>query len=66
MKCKSGKCHMLDMGKCKSRPTWNYNLRERGSNKETCIYSEESDLGRVIHDTLSLDENIKTIFGRKY
>ena len=56
------KCHVLEIGKSKNRPSWNYKLGEETIRKS----NEEKDLGVVIQDTLSPERHINGIFGATY
>ena len=62
MEFNTKKCHVLEVGKSKKRPTWTYEL-----GKETITKSkEEKDLGVTIQDTLSPEKHIDRIFGNTY
>ena len=56
------KCHVLEMGKSKRRPTWDYKLGDNLITKS----KEEKDLGVIIQDTLSPERHINGIFGSTY
>ncbi len=56
------KCHVLEMGESKMRPTWIYKLGNDVITKQR----EENDLGVVVQDDLSPEKHISTIFGNAY
>ena len=47
------KCHVMEPGKSKRRPKWNYKMRQ----EEILKTKEEKDLGVVIQDTLSTERH---------
>ena len=56
------KCHVMEMGKSKRRPTFDYKM-----GRETILKSrEERDLGIVVQDTLSPEKHINGIFASTY
>ena len=56
------KCHVMEMGKSKRRPTFDYKM-----GRETIVKSrEERDLGVVVQDTLSPEKHINGIFASTY
>ena len=56
------KCHVMEMGKSKRRPSWEYKM-----GGVTILKSkEEKDLGVMIQDTLSPEKHINRIFGATY
>ena len=48
------KCHILEIGRSKKRPTWNYTMGDKVMEKR----KEEKDLGVIIQDTLSPTRHI--------
>ena len=56
------KCHTMEMGKSKRRPTWEYKMGGVNILKS----NEEKDLGVMIQDTLSPEKHINNIFGSTY
>ena len=56
------KCHVMEMGKGKRRPVWDYKMGQ-----DTIMKSnKEKDLGVVVQDTLSPERHINGIFGSAY
>ncbi len=56
------KCHVMEMGKSKRRPTFDYKM-----GRETIVKRrEERDLGVVVQDTLSPEKHINGIFASTY
>ena len=56
------KCHVLEMGKGKRRPSWTYKMGEAVIAKRR----EEKDLGVLIQDNLQSEKQIKQIFDSMY
>ena len=56
------KCHAMEIGKSKKRPSWNYKMGGETVTKS----KEEKDLGVIIQDTLSPERHINNIFGSTY
>ena len=56
------KCHVMEIGKSKRRPIWEYKLGEEVIKKS----KEEKDLGVIIQDTLSPERHINNIFNNTY
>lgn len=56
------KCHVLNFGKSKRRPMWNYTMGDIPLNKA----KEEKDLGVIIQETLGPERHISKIFGTTY
>ena len=56
------KCHVMELGKSKRRPKWNYKMGQQ----EILKTKEEKDLGVVIQDILSPEQHINQIFGSTY
>ena len=48
------KCHLMEMGKSKTRPTWEYKMGEEVIMKSR----EEMDLGVIVHDSLTPERHI--------
>ena len=62
MEFNTRKCHVLEMGKSKNRPTRTYRI-----GRETITKSaDEKDLGVTIQDSLSPEKHINRIFGNTY
>ena len=53
------KCHVMEIGKSKRRPKWNYKVGQ----EEIPKTKEEKDLGVVIQDTLNPEQHINKLFG---
>ena len=56
------KCHVMEMGKSKRRPVWDYKMGQEPISKS----KKEKDLGVFIQDTLSPGRHISGIFGSAY
>ena len=56
------KCHVVEFGKSKKRPSWIYRMGTEPVLKS----KDEKDLGVVIQDTLSPERHINGIFGSTY
>ena len=56
------KCHTMEMGRSKKRPTWEYKMGGVNILKS----KEERDLGVMIQDTLSPEKHINGIFRSTY
>ena len=56
------KCHVMEIGKSKRRPRWDYKMEEVVIKKS----NEEKDLGVIIQDTLSPERHISNIFNNTY
>ena len=56
------KCHVMEIGKSKRRPIWDYKLGEDIIMKS----KEEKDLGVTMQDTLSPERHISGIFNSTY
>ncbi len=56
------KCHVMEMGRSKRRPSWEYKMGGITIPKS----KEEKDLGVIIQDTLSPEKHINGIFGSTY
>ena len=56
------KCHVMELGKSKRRPEWEYKMGEEVIMKSR----KEKDLGVVIQDTLTPEQHISEIFGKTY
>ena len=53
------KCHLMEMGKSKTRPTWEYKMGEEVIMKSR----EEKDLGVIVQDSLTPERHINGICG---
>ena len=53
------KCHVMELGKSKRKPKWNYKMGQ----EEILKTKEEKDLGVVIQDTVSPECHINQLFG---
>lgn len=62
MEFNARKCHVMEMGKSKGRPSGNYKLGEGILQKVT----EEKDLGVVMEDSLSPEKHVNRITGATY
>ncbi|MPC64514.1 hypothetical protein E2C01_058631 [Portunus trituberculatus] len=56
------KCHIMELGKIKRRPIWNYLMGE----EQIMNTKEEKDLGVIIQENLSLYKHISKISGLSY
>ena len=62
MEFNTRKCHLLEMGTSRKRPTWIYKM----GNDIISRVNEEKDLGILIQDNLSPEKHIDKIFGDTY
>ncbi len=62
MQFNTNKCHVLEMGKSKNRPSWDYKLGNESISKAR----KEKDLGIIISDDLSPEHHINKITGEAY
>ena len=62
MEFNAKKCHVLEMGRSKHRPTWEYKM----GNEIVRKAKEEKDLGIMITDDLSPEKHINKIIGGVY
>ena len=56
------KCHVMEIGKSKRRPIWEYKMGDKVITKS----KEEKDLGVMIQNNLSPEAHIKRVFGSTY
>ena len=62
MEFNATKCHVLEMGKSKYRPSWDYRIGNNYISKT----NKEKDLGIIVTDNLSPEEHINKITGETY
>ena len=56
------KCHVMELGKSKRRPKWNYKMGQEVILKTKA----EKDLGMVMQDTLSPERHINPLKGTRH
>ena len=62
MEFNAKKCHVMELGKSKNRPTKSYKM----GNEPMNVSHEEKDLGVTFQDTLSPEKHINRLFGQAY
>ena len=62
MEFNAKKCHVMELGRSKNRPTKLYKM----GNEILNVTKEEKDLGVTFQDTLSPEKHINRIFGQAY